>query len=348
MEEYDPPETRERIARRLDRDPASIVKLDANENPCGPSPKVQAAIAQARLEEYPDPLQESIREVLSGYVKVPAAHLMLGNGSDELIDMLMRAFLDPGDAILSFPPTFGMYSFNAQQYDATTISVERDDRYEIPLQGALDAITDRTRLIFVTAPNNPTGNQAPEELVRALLDTGCVVVLDEAYAEFAGRTLSSWVPEHSNLVVLRTFSKWAALAGLRAGYAVLPLEIARHLWKLKPPFNLSVAAEAAVRASLEDADWLLSNVADLVQERDRLARGLAEIPFLRPYPSAGNFILCDVVGRSALDVKRVLTEQGILIRSYPGARLKNSPRVSVGRPPDTDALLEALWTLARQ
>ncbi len=343
--EYDSPESRARAARRSGLPPEQIVKLDTNENLYGPSPRLAEALSRGCYQEYPDPLQEEVRAATAEYVGVGEEHLLFGNGADELIDLLMRAYLDPGDEMLSFPPTFGMYALGAQHFAARTVEVERDQRFDLPIEAALAAVSPRTRLIFVAAPNNPTGNQVALEAVEALLGTGRLVVLDEAYAEFAGRSLAGQVPDRENLVVLRTFSKWAGLAGLRAGYGVFPLRVIRHLWKLKPPFNLNVAAEIAIRVSLEDRDWLLENVQKIVDERERLISALEEIPSLRPYPSAANFVLCDVEGRAAAEVRASLAARGVLVRAYRDPRLASSIRITVGRPRDSEALLAALAQL---
>jgi histidinol-phosphate aminotransferase len=345
LEEYDPPMNPQRLARRLGIPVDEVVKLDANENPYGTSPRLAEALATLGAHWYPDPDQEAMRAALSDYVGVGPEHLLLGNGADELIDLLMRAYLDPGDELLTFTPTFGMYAFNAQQYAARFVAVERDAAFDVPLEAALAAIGPRTRLIFLTAPNNPTGNQVSEAVVEALLDTGRLLVLDEAYAEFAGRSLVQWVPRRDNLVILRTFSKWAGLAGLRVGYGVLPPGVARELWKIKPPFNVNVAAELAVQVALEDRALLLGNVGKLVAERERLYHGLAEVPYLRPYPSLGNYLLCDVLGRDALALRTALADRGILVRHYRTPRLASSLRISVGRPRDSERLLAALWSL---
>ena len=350
---YGGPEDPAHVAERLGRPVDSIVKLDANENPFGPSPLVLEALSQYKTYHvYPDAAQREARRALSEYVGLPPEHLMLGNGADELIDLLMRAYLDPGDVVLDFPPSFGMYALNAQIQDARVVEVPRDDRFGIPIEDALAAIAPRTKLILLTSPNNPTGNVLPTADVRRLLVTGRPVVLDEAYAEFAiadGQGFESMigeVPAHPNLIVLRTFSKWAGLAGLRIGYAVLPLGVAEHLWKLKPPFNTNVAALAALRESLADRDYLMDNVGRVVVERERLLRGLAAVPILRPFPSRSNFILCDVTGADARDVREQLANRGILIRHYATPRLSNSLRISVGRPEQNEALLAALHEIA--
>lgn len=347
MAEYSPPEDAYRLARRLGWPVERIVKLDANENPYGCSPRVPAALARfSAYHLYPDPLQQEVRQLISGYVGVPDEYIMVGNGSDELIDLLMRAYLDPGDEVLDFSPTFGMYAYNAQHYGARVVDVPRDDAFAVDVDGALRAIGPRTKLIILASPNNPTGNRTQEVDVERLLATGLPVVVDEAYAEFAGHSLARQVPETKNLIVLRTFSKWAGLAGLRVGYAVLPRTVGRYLWKLKPPFNINLAAVVAVRESLLDVAYLLQNVQKIVEERERLYRGLYDTGYLRPYPSEANFVLCDLLAGDAVQLQRQLAHQGILVRHYRSPRLANSIRVSVGLPEHTDRLLEALRQFA--
>jgi histidinol-phosphate aminotransferase len=226
------------------------------------------------------------------------------------------------------------------------VEVPRDDCFCIDPQRALSALTPRTKVIILTSPNNPTGNRVPDETVAALLKSGRLVVLDEAYVEFSSGSLAPWVPEHENLVVLRTFSKWAGLAGFRIGYGLLPPAVSRHLWKLKPPFNVNQAAIVAVRESLLDRDYLLANCQKIVAERERLFLALSEIPYLGPHPSEANFILCDVLGRDAFDLKRALQRGGVLVRYYSTPRLKNCLRVSVGSPEQDDALLAGLRELS--
>lgn len=347
MEEYSGPQDPEQLARELGIRLEQIVKLDGNENPYGPSPRVRPALAAFdRYQIYPDAEQRDLRRWIGEYAGLDPEYVMAGNGADELIDLLMKAFLDPGDELIDFPPSFGVYAFNAQQYDARVVAIERDERFEIDLERALAAVSPRTKIIILTSPNNPTGNRLAPEAVRALLGTGCLVVVDEAYVEFSDGSVVDWVPRYENLVVLRTFSKWAALAGLRIGYALLPPGVARHLWKLKPPFNINQAAVVAVRESLADRQYLLSNCREIVAERERLLRELPRAGYLKPYPSEANFILCDVLGRDARELRDALRQRGILVRHYATQRLRNCVRITVGTPDDHDALLAALRELA--
>jgi histidinol-phosphate aminotransferase len=353
MAPYHGPEDPEYLAKRLGRPIESIVKLDANENPFGASPLVQEALSTfSAYSVYPDASQRTARAALAEYVGVSPDLLMLTNGGDELIDLMMRAYLDPGDEVMDFSPSFGMYAFNAQLQDARVIDIPRDEDFNIDVDAAIRALTPRTKLILLTSPNNPTGTVMPTADVRRILDTGYLVVLDEAYFEFANadgqgfETMAGEVSHYPNLVVLRTFSKWAGLAGLRIGYGVLPPEVSEHLWKLKPPFNVNVAALTAMRASLDDADRLMDSVRRIIAERNRLLVELPKTRILKPYPTRSNFMLCDVVGIGGPVLRDRLADEGILIRHYGTPRLMNCLRISVGRPEQNDVLLATLTRIA--
>ena len=181
--------------------------------------------------------------------------------------------------------------------------------------------------------------------LRRLLDLPIAVILDEAYVEFHGTSRVNWVTEHENLIVLRTFSKWAGLAGLRVGYGVFPEAIMPQLWKIKQPYNVNVAGTVAAMASLHDAGHLMGTVGKIVEERERLYRELNQLDFLQPYPSQANFILCRVVDRDARQLKLDLEGKGILVRYFSKPGLNDHIRISVGRPEQTDTLLAAFSEL---
>ncbi len=357
MEPYTPIVPFEVLSQRLGLPPEAIVKLDANENHYGPSPRAVEALARYRyFHIYPDPEQHALREALSAYLGMPKAMIMAGAGADELIDLIMRLFIGPGDGVINCPPTFGMYEFDASLQGGRVITVPRCDDFRVDVD-AIEAVVRkavrgaadvRLKLLFLTSPNNPDGSLLPESALRRLLRLPIVVVLDEAYVEFAGRSVIRWVRDYPNLIVLRTFSKWAGLAGLRVGYGVFPENIIRHLWKIKQPYNINVAASVAAIASLEDADYLRANVAKIVAERERLMRVLASFAFLRPYPSQANFILCRVIGREAHELKAALEARGVLVRFYSKPGLTDCIRVSVGKPEQTEQLAEALKYVERK
>jgi histidinol-phosphate aminotransferase len=341
MEPYTPILPFEVLSEQLGYAPEEIVKLDANENPYGPSPRLRQALAAMPYPHiYPDPDSRHLRRALVDYTGLPAEYLLAGHGADELIDLVMRLFIEPGDAILNCPPTFGMYPFDAAVNGARVLPVPRQADFSLDVEGIVAAVAGepRAKLLFVASPNNPDGGLLPDDDLRRLLDLPLVVVLDEAYVEFAGLEHSRihWVAEHDNLVVLRTFSKWAGLAGLRLGYGAFPPSIIEHLWKIKQPYNISVAAQVA---GLADLDYLRSNVARIIAERERLMAALGQVSYLRPYPSYANFILCQVVGRDARALKEALAARGILIRYYNSPGLADHVRVTVGTPEGTERLV---------
>jgi len=346
MQPYTPTASLEVFAAQLGIPAERLIKLDANENSYGPSPRAQQALALLNTTHiYPDPEAHALRALLSEYVGVSAEHILAGAGADELIALILELFIEPGDAVINAPPTFSMYAFDAPLAFARVVDVPRRADFSLDVEGIEAAARESgARLLFLCSPNNPDGSLIPPQTIERLLDLPLVVVLDEAYLEFSGaESLACRVPETPNLIVLRTFSKWAGLAGLRVGYGIFPREIIAHLWKIKQPYTVNVAADAAARASLADLPTLRANVERLIAERERLARELAAVPYLHPYPSRGNFVLCRVTGLDAGQLRRRLAEKhGILIRHYDTPRLRDHVRISAGTPAQTDALLAAL------
>ncbi len=343
---YTPIEPFEVLSERLGRKPEDIIKLDANENPYGMSPRARAALANLLYGHiYPDPESRALRAALSRFTGVPAENLLAGAGADELIDLIMRVTLNPGDVILNCPPTFGMYAFDANLNNAHVVNVPRKADFSLDVIGVLEAVEKFSpKLIFLTSPNNPDGSLVPPPVLRKLLTLPALIVLDEAYIEFSGvESKCTRVPDHDNLIVLRTFSKLAGLAGLRVGYGAFPSWLMPTLWKAKQPYNVNVAASVAALAALNDPDYLAWTVKTLVSERNRLFDGLSRLPWLSPYPSRANFILCRVIGKDAAKLKADLAQKhGIFIRYFNKPGLTDCIRISVGKPEHTNSLLKAL------
>lgn len=349
MEPYLPIVPFDVLSARLGRTPEQIVKLDANENPYGPSPKALAALASGEyFHIYPDPESNALRQALSRYVEVPEARLMAGMGADELIDLVLRVTVAPGDAVIDCPPSFGMYPFSTAVNGAEYVTVPRRDDFSLDIEGIETAVANhsRAKVLFICSPNNPDGSLISDDDLRRLLQLPVLVVLDEAYVEFAAvdgyASRIRWALEADNLAVLRTFSKLAGLAGLRVGYGAFPDWLLPHMWKIKQPYNVNVAASLAALASLQDRDWLHEKVRLIVAERKRISQELRAFPFLRPYPSHANFILCHVTDGSAKALKMALEQQGILVRYFNKPGLDNCIRISAGRPQDTDKVVAAL------
>ena len=361
LEAYTPVAPIEVLAAQLGLPIERIVKLDANESPYGPSPRAAAALAalggalgapagEQFLEPlamaiYPDPTHTFLRERLSGYTGQPAARILCSSGSGELIDLLMRALLRPGDVIVDCPPTFGMYSFDGGLHAARLVNVPRDRQFGLDVPAIEAAVREHgAKLLFLAQPNNPTGNLSPRAEIERLLELPTMVVVDEAYYEFAGETVADLVGSYPNLAVLRTFSKWAGLAGLRIGYGLFHEDLIKHLWKIKQPYNINVAAQAAALASLDDLELLQANVRETIAERERLYAALGRLPGLHIYPSQANFMLARV-GRGALALKSELMRRGILVRFFNKPGLDDCIRFSIGTPAQNDLFLETLAEL---
>lgn len=337
------------LSARLGRRPEDIIKLDANENPYGPPPEVAAALGSLKFPYvYPDPESRQLRAALAEDSGLESDYILAGCGADELIDLIMRCVLEPGDKIVDCPPTFTMYEFDASVNGALVIKVPRLPDFSLDVDLIVEVVEqEKPKCIFLTSPNNPDGSVINDEDLLKILDLPILVVLDEAYIEFSSlQSRMAWVKKHDNLIVLRTFSKRAGLAGLRVGYGAFPLSIIEYLWRAKQPYNVSVAAEVSACAALQNPTYLENVKNLLVKERERLFNLLKGIPFLKPFPSHSNFILCEVTsGKDAKKIKEDLAKMGVMIRHYDKKELKGYIRISVGKPEHTEALMKGLNAL---
>ena len=346
MPAYEPILPFEVLSQQLGLPAENLVKLDANENPYGPLPAVRQALAEMPYAHiYPDPESRELRQALAGYHGVPVENLLAGAGADELIDLLLRLLVEPGETVLNCPPTFGMYAFDSNLNRGRVLSIPRRPDFSLDMEAIEAAVeTQHPKLLFLASPNNPDGSLLPPESVERLLRLPLLLALDEAYMEFAqpGASRIQEAARLPNLIVLRTFSKWAGLAGLRIGYGVFPTALIEHLWKIKQPYNVSVAASTAALVSLQHADELTARGQAIIAERQRLLAGLQAIPWLQTYPTQANFILCRVLERDAYQFKLDLARRGVLVRYFNKPGLRDHIRISVGRSSDTDKLLESI------
>ena len=333
----------ETLKGKVDVPVEDIIKLDANENPYGCSPRVNQALAgYSNFNIYPDNGQVLLRESLAEYAGIDAGHIVAGHGSNQLIDLILRLFISRGDEVISCTPTFGIYGFSTALCGGNLVEVPRNDDFSVKISTVQDAITSKTKIIILANPNNPSGTVTPRRDILALVDSGIPVLVDEAYYEFSGQTVVPLVSQYQNLMVLRTFSKWAGLAGLRVGYGLFPPKIVDFVIRTKTPYNINVAALVAVQESLKDIDYLMGTVRVIVAERERLFTGLEEIEWLKPFPTQANFILCSVLSGEATELRWKLQDKGILVRYFDQPILKNFIRISVGKPSHTDVLLRTL------
>jgi histidinol-phosphate aminotransferase len=323
----------EETARELEVDPSAIIKLASNENPLGPSPQAVAAMSDAvrKANLYPDGGGFYLREALASKLGFARENIILGNGSNEVIEFLGHAFLDSGDDVITPEHAFIAYKLVATLFGARTIETAAPD-YEQDLEAILAAITPKTRLIFIANPNNPTGTLISQAAIDHFLShapENIVIVFDEAYFEFLDRPPDTlrYVREGRNVVVLRTFSKIHGLAGLRVGYGVAPSGLVDVLQKTRQPFNVNAIAQAGALAALTDETHQYKTKELVDTGRTYLQQEFAEMQ-LRFVLSAGNFVMVNV-GDGARVFKELLARK-IIVRPLKGYNLAEWVRISVG------------------
>lgn len=315
------------------------VFLDANENSFG-SPLTKW------YNRYPDPLQWELKRKIAGIKNVPAENMLLGNGSDECIDLLLRAFCEPGlDRILICPPTYGMYEVYAHINNVAVDEVPlRADNFQLDLEGIEGALTAATKLIFLCSPNNPTGNSLYREDMETILNNfDGLVVVDEAYINYSrSRSFLAELNDYPNLVVLQTFSKAWGLAALRLGATYASPELIGVLNTIKPPYNINAATQELALKALDGLEDVNAMIRETVQERDRLLQGLAAVPGVqRIFPTDANFVLVRI--KEATRVYEYLRGRGIIVRNRSNVLLcDDCLRITVGTPGQDDQLLNAL------
>ena len=325
------------------------IKLASNENPIGPSPKALAVLAEtaSTLHRYPDGGAFRLRGALAHRWKVTPDQVILGNGSDELLGLLARAFLSPGDEAVMAEQTFVIYKMEVQAAHGVVVEVpQKNWHHDLPAMAA--AITDKTRLLFVCNPNNPTGTIATKTEVAALMarvPDHVVVVFDEAYYEYVRHPefpeSIDYVKAGRPVIVLRTFSKIYGLAGLRIGYGMTSPEITGYLNRIRPPFNANSMAQQAALAALEDEAHVTASRSLTHSEMDKVRRGLQRLGF-EALPSEANFLYFDAK-KDGREVFNALLREGIIVRHIQGSML----RVTIGLPDENQLFLSALESVTR-
>lgn len=314
------------------------VFLDANENSYG-SP------LNHNYNRYPDPLQLDLKEAISKIKGVPIKNTFLGNGSDEAIDLLYRAFCEPGkDNVIILPPTYGMYEVSANINNVEIRKVDLLPGFQLDMEGIAEAIDAHTKLIFICSPNNPTGNSIVRTDIETILaNFKGLVVIDEAYINYARqRTFIQELTEYPNLVVMQTFSKAWGLAALRLGMAFAARPVIDILNKVKPPYNINQATQDIALEALQNIEQVNEWIKITVAEREQLAERLLDLPMVKKvYPSDANFILVQV--EDALRTYNSLVDLGIIIRDRSKVALcEGCLRITIGTAEENTKLLEAL------
>ncbi len=322
------------------------VKLASNENPYGPSPKAMAAISSAAsdVHRYPDGDANLLKEKLSEFHGVNRDGILLGNGSNEVLELLIRTFAGAGDEVLFSSRAFIVYALAAQAAGAVPVAVPEADGLSHDLDAMAAAVNERTKVVCIANPNNPTGTLHSNSAIQRFLDLlprDVIVIVDEAYYEFVADQLgdSLRLLSHPGLLISRTFSKAYGLAGMRIGYAIGAPEIVALANRFREPFNVSLLAQVVAVAALDDCDWVMSHVAESNAERERLESAFEEKGVLGGR-SFGNFVL--LRHSSSSEVLRKLEDRGIIPRPLAPYSMENYLRISVGAAKENSALLQAL------
>lgn len=337
----------EETAREYGLDPQCIVKLASNENPLGMSPAAKAAAVEAMTHgtRYPDGAAQVVREAAAEFAGVSADEVIVGNGSDEILGLIARTVLAEGNRCVYSQYSFSVYELSARECGAECVEVPAKD-FQVDLEGMLAAVNDNTRLIYITNPNNPTGLPLNPEALLSFIERvpqNCVVVLDEAYTDFMDEKLRTdsfgWVKRFPNLMVTRTFSKAYGLAGLRAGFAVANKELVAMINRIRPPFNMNSAAQAAAVAALKDQAFLRDVVETNKQQRTLLEAFFSELG-LTYLPSQANFLMVHVGPRAAA-VNEAMLRKGVILRPLKSYGLPEYIRISVGSPEENRIFMSA-------
>ena len=316
---------------------AQKVFLDANENPY-----------KSIANRYPDPLQRELKRELAKVKGVAADQILLGNGSDEVLDLIFRAFCEPGkDEVILLPPTYGMYAVLAQLNNIKTNAVPLDENFELNTNAILDAVNEKTKVIFICSPNNPSANAIPMEQIQILLDQfSGLVVVDEAYIDFSTKgTALKLLNDYPKLMICQTFSKAYGLAGIRLGIGFAHPLIISFFNKIKPPYNVNTLTQKAALDLLEDNSFVSQQVKELIKEREKMAKQLLTFNFVKKiFPSDANFLLIKV-DDAAKRYEQFLA-YGVVVRNRSSLLgCENTLRVTVGTPEENITFITACKTI---
>jgi len=321
----------------------TVIKLNTNENPYPPSPKVFDAIRNVgadALRRYPSPMADEFRRVAARVHGVSPEQVLAGNGSDDILQIALRSYCGPGDVLASPDPTYSLYPVLAELADVRFVTVPWRDGWTLPADALL---ATNPRAIFFANPNAPSGTWVPPTEVSALASrTDALVLVDEAYADFAGENCLGLLASHQNVLISRTLSKGYGLAGLRFGYAIGHPEVIEQMTKVKDSYNCDAVAIAAASAALDDQAYARELWARVCAERERMTAELTGRGF-DVIPSRGNFVLATTPASAyARPLYEALKARGVLVRFFDKAGLNDKLRLSIGSPAENDALLAAL------
>lgn len=338
------------LKERLNLEDRTIIKLDANENvliePEWIRERLLEAIQSCDVTRYPDILYSDARDALGKYLGISPEQILLGNGSDDVLDVIAHAFLDNTSELISAEPAFLMYEFFTKILGAKYVITLLDETFDVNVDKILENLNKKTKIILLSSPNNPTGNQFSTERLKTIIEsTDSIVVIDEAYVDFAEYNLLNWINQYDNLIITRTFSKSWGLAGLRVGYAVSNPEIIRFLKNVQKPYTLNSIGEAIIPIIINSIKYIDETIEAIKQERSWLESAYQTIENLKVYPSVTNFFLMRILKQdfSISTLMEKLNENGILIRDQSTKPLlQNCVRITIGTRAMNETVIDTL------
>ncbi len=337
----------EQLAASLGLDPRTIIRFDMNTIPFPPTKWLSdsySRLLEAQVNDYPDTSYSSLTRLIAQYVRKGTERIVVTNGGDEALDLIAKVLVEQGSQVLVSVPTYSLYRVVVEVLGGKVVEVPRKKGFEDDSDAILYAVSDKTRLIILCSPNNPTGNTVSTDTLTRLLDeSGCAVVVDEAYCEFGGKTFVDLTDRFQNLFIIRTFSKAFGLAGARVGYVVAHTDTASTLSKVRPPNSLSIISLILAEVALRDLDTVRRNTQLIVEERERLRHLIQQLNGIQVYPSEANFLLLRFMKHDATQVYRELLSKGLVTRNLTGTpMLDNCLRINMRLPHQNDTLLAAL------
>ena len=333
LKNYEPVESDDTLRAKYSLGNKEIIRLNANENPYGSIPEINIKLSNFSFHNYPDSNQSNLRKFLSEYTGLPSENIVAGSGADEMIELIFKIYGKKGDVLIDVQPTFGMYSFLASSMGMKVINSPRKEDWSIDIGKTINLIKENdSKILFIASPNNPTGNVAKEGEIQSLLETGSMVIVDETYYEFCSKSTSNLLNSYENIIILRSFSKWAGIAGLRIGYMMASKNVIDNIFKIKQPYNVNLAAEVAAITTLENAGKLIENIKIINNEKENFFLFLKQYKNITPFVSEANFILCKFKNNDSEIIFNNLAKEGIFVRKFSDIDLKNYLRISIGKP----------------
>ncbi len=331
LKKYDPVDSDKKLAEEFGLKEKDIIRLNANENPYGPWAGIKDSFSEIKFNVYPDSNQDLLRESLSKYTGLDKNQIVAGSGADEMIECIFKIFCNKDDVLIDVQPTFGMYSFLADSIGMKVMPFERDLDWTININKLKEEIDiNSAKVIFLASPNNPTGNSLSNQDLEEILKMDILVVVDETYFEFCGSTAAEMIKDYENLIILRSFSKWAGIAGLRIGYMLANSEIIDNVFKVKQPYNINVVAEKAAILTLENRLGLQPNIEKILSEKMEFIEFINNLDDVYAFSSDANFILCKFPKNGGKFIFNKLAREGIFVRSFSNENLKDCLRFTIG------------------